>query len=82
MEAELKRLETAGPARERAMSVIEQPESEDIKVHIRGSVHTLGEPVPRGFLQVATRARAAGLLQQRERPARAGRLADGARPTR
>ena len=27
---------------------------EDTRVHIRGSVHNLGEPAPRGFLQVAT----------------------------
>ena len=36
------------------MSVVEEPKIEDAQVHIRGSVHNLGELAPRGFLQVAT----------------------------
>jgi hypothetical protein len=54
LEAQLKRLKANGPKRELAMSVVEEPEIRDTRVHIRGSVHSLGEPAPRGFLQVAT----------------------------
>ena len=36
------------------MSVREETGTGDIPVHFRGSVHTLGDKVPRGFLQVAT----------------------------
>jgi hypothetical protein len=35
------------------MSVIEEKVIEDAKVHVRGSVHNLGELAPRGFLRVA-----------------------------
>ncbi|HXG10340.1 MAG TPA: DUF1553 domain-containing protein [Gemmataceae bacterium] len=54
LEAELKRLQANGPTRPMVMTVFEEKEIEDTHVHIRGSVHTLGEKVPRGFLQVAT----------------------------
>jgi hypothetical protein len=53
LEAELKKLQQDAPRREMVMSVVEEPTIEDTRVHIRGSVHTLGEPAPRGFLQVA-----------------------------
>jgi cytochrome c553 len=53
LEAELKRLQESGPKRDRAMTVREEKDIRDTRVHIRGSVHTLGEPVARGFLQVA-----------------------------
>jgi hypothetical protein len=52
LEAELKRLEASGPKREMAMTVREEKEAADLRVHHRGSVHNLGERVPRGFLQV------------------------------
>jgi hypothetical protein len=55
LEDELKRLEATGPKRQLAMSVVEEKSIEDTRVHVRGSVHNLGEPAPRGFLQVATR---------------------------
>src|SRR5262249_29595678 len=55
----LKRLEATGPRREMTISVLEEREIEDAHVHIRGSVHNLGEQTPRGFLQVATRRQAA-----------------------
>ncbi len=61
MEAEIKRLTRTGPVRPRVMSVLESPEPGDTFVHIRGSVHTLGEKVPRGFLQVATRGAATAI---------------------
>ena len=54
LEAELKKLNDEGPARPMVMSVQEDIGTGDIPVHFRGSVHTLGEKVPRGFLQVAT----------------------------
>ncbi len=54
LEAELKRLKASGPSRPTAMTVLESPKPGDIRVHIRGSVHTLGDRVPRGFLRVAT----------------------------
>jgi hypothetical protein len=54
MESQLKRLKAALPKRDLAMSVLEEPKIEETRVHVRGSVHNLGEPAPRGFLQVAT----------------------------
>jgi hypothetical protein len=54
LEAELKRLRETGRERESAMSVVEETEITDTRVHIRGSAHALGETVPRGFLRVAT----------------------------
>lgn len=56
--SELKLLETAHqqlearrPQRPRAMSVVEQTAAIDLPIHRRGSVHSLGEVVPRGFLE-------------------------------
>jgi hypothetical protein len=54
LEAELKQLTAAGPARPLAMSVREEEDTGDTRVHIRGSIRNLGEPVPRGFLTVAS----------------------------
>src|SRR5206468_10172999 len=54
LESELKKLQKDAPKREMVMSVVEEATIEDACVHIRGSVHTLGEVAPRGFLQVAT----------------------------
>ncbi|MGL6073052.1 MAG: DUF1553 domain-containing protein [Fimbriiglobus sp.] len=54
IEAELKRLREIAAKRPRVMTVIEESQATDLKVHIRGSVHTLGELAPRGFLQVAS----------------------------
>jgi hypothetical protein len=55
LEAQLKTLIVSGPHREVTMTVEEEKTIEDVRVHIRGSVHTLGDKVPRGFLQVAVR---------------------------
>ncbi len=52
LEAELKRLQETGPKRQLAMAVKEEPKPSDVRVHHRGSVHNLGESVPRGYLQV------------------------------
>ncbi|RUL88220.1 DUF1553 domain-containing protein [Tautonia sociabilis] len=54
LEEELKRLRESGPKRDLAISVVEEETIEDARIHIRGSVHLLGEEVPRGFLRVAT----------------------------
>jgi hypothetical protein len=54
LQEELKRLQDAGPKRALAMSVVEEKQIEDARIHVRGSVHNLGESVPRGFLRVAT----------------------------
>ena len=50
---QLEHLRKNSPRRPHYMSVKEIPQIDDIRVHIRGSVHNLGETVPRGFLQVA-----------------------------
>ena len=52
--AELKRLKARGPERETTLAVEELAAIVETRVNIRGSVHNLGEPVPRGFLRVAT----------------------------
>jgi Protein of unknown function (DUF1553) len=54
LEAQLKKINETGPRREMALSIVEEATIEDTRVHIRGSVHNLGEMAPRGFLQVAT----------------------------
>jgi hypothetical protein len=54
MEAELKKLRASGPKRELVMTVEEEKEIGETKVHVRGNVHNLGEEAPRGFLRVAT----------------------------
>ncbi len=53
-EAELKALLASGPKRDLVMSVAEEKQIEDARIHIRGSVQNQGARVPRGFLQVAT----------------------------
>ncbi len=54
LEAELKKLTDAGSKRPLFLTVREEASAGDISVHVRGSVHNLGEKVPRGFLQVAS----------------------------
>jgi hypothetical protein len=53
LEDKLKKLQASGPKRELTMSVQEEKKIDDVRVHIRGIVHNLGELAPRGFLQVA-----------------------------
>ncbi|WP_010585676.1 DUF1549 domain-containing protein [Schlesneria paludicola] len=52
LQQELKELQAALPPRPRYMSVQEETSISDLRIHIRGTVHNLGETVPRGFLQV------------------------------
>jgi hypothetical protein len=54
LEAELKKLQADAPKRPMAMTPSEEPVIEDARVHNRGSVHSLGDVAPRGFLRVAT----------------------------
>jgi Protein of unknown function (DUF1553)/Protein of unknown function (DUF1549)/Planctomycete cytochrome C len=54
LEDKLKKMQASGPKRELTMSVQEEKKIDDVRVHIRGIVHNLGEVAPRGFLQVAT----------------------------
>ena len=54
LEDDLKSLEKTGPKRDTVITVVEEAKIENARVHIRGSVQTLGDVVPRGFLQVAT----------------------------
>jgi hypothetical protein len=54
VEDELKNLQTTGPKRPKALSVVEEAKIEDARVHVRGLVGNQGDLVPRGFLQVAT----------------------------
>ncbi len=54
MEQELKQLKEQGPQRPMVMTLREEGKFKDVPIHIRGSVHTLGEMAPRGYLQVAT----------------------------
>jgi hypothetical protein len=54
LEAELKHLRETGPQRPMVMTVVEEAKIENARVHVRGSVHTLGAVVPRGFLKVCS----------------------------
>ena len=49
----MKHLKEQAPRRALVMSVAEETKIEDARIHVRGSVHTLGAVVPRGFLSVA-----------------------------
>jgi hypothetical protein len=55
LEAQLKKLKDSGPDRDMSMSVLEESDISDTRIHVRGSVHTLGETAPRGFLRVASK---------------------------
>lgn len=52
LEARLKALKAAQPRRPMVMTVIETGTPQDLPLHRRGSVDSLGEPVPRGVLSV------------------------------
>ncbi len=53
-EARLKELKTAIERRPQVTVMVERAEIADCPIHVRGSVHTLGDVVPRGFLQVVS----------------------------
>lgn len=55
LEAQSKRLAENGPRRPMALAVKETGQPTDLPIHIRGSVHNLGTPAPRGFLSVVSR---------------------------
>ncbi len=54
LEAKLRKLRATAPRGPKAMAPAEEKTIEDAPIHVRGSVHSLGPVVPRGFLQVAT----------------------------
>ncbi len=54
LEKELASVKKQGPKRPMGLSVEEEREIEDARIHVRGGVHNLGESVPRGFLQAAS----------------------------
>lgn len=51
-----------------AMSVAEAKQLEDTNIRIRGNVHSKGDKVPRGFLQVASYGRADTACGEGKRP--------------
>jgi hypothetical protein len=51
---ELAKLRARLPKRPMALTVSERKDITDSPVHVRGSVHSLGEVVPRGFLQAVS----------------------------
>lgn len=53
-ETRLKELKTAIERRPQVTVMVERAEIADCPIHVRGSVHTLGDVVPRGFLQVVS----------------------------
>jgi cytochrome c553 len=53
LEKQIKEIQKTAPTRPEAMSVADDEQPEDARIHIRGSIRNLGVPVPRGFLQVA-----------------------------
>jgi cytochrome c553 len=55
LEKQIKEIKKTAPSRPEAMSVAEDEQPEDARIHIRGSIRNLGAPVPRGFLQVAVK---------------------------
>jgi cytochrome c553 len=61
LEAELKKLQAAGPHRPMVMAPVEEKVIEDCRVHVRGLVGNQGAVVPRGFLQVATAGKTAAI---------------------
>ena len=54
LEKQLKELNDRAPYRPMAMSLEEAKQLEDTNIRIRGNVHSKGDKVPRGFLQVAS----------------------------
>jgi mono/diheme cytochrome c family protein len=54
VDARLKQARDELARRPRVMTVVERSEIADCAIHVRGSVHTQGEVVPRGFLQVVS----------------------------
>ena len=53
MKTQMKQFESMLQNQPKAMGLENASKPQDIPIHIRGNVHTLGEMVPRGFLQLA-----------------------------
>ena len=54
LEKQLKELSERAPYRPMAMTIAEAKQIEETNIRIRGNVHSKGDKVPRGFLQVAS----------------------------
>jgi hypothetical protein len=54
LERNLKELSATLPPRPMMMTVQEDKTIADTRIHVRGNVHSLGAPAPRGFLKIAT----------------------------
>jgi hypothetical protein len=54
LEKQLAKLKKDSPQRPKVMTVVERKEISDSPIHLRGSVHTLGDVAPRGFLTVTS----------------------------
>ncbi len=54
LEQELKTLQAQAPPQPMVMAVADAPEITDCRICLRGNIQTLGEVVPRGFLQVVS----------------------------
>lgn len=54
LEKDLAKLQKSSPKRPTVLTVDEEFQPENSRIHVRGSVATLGDEVPRGFLQVAS----------------------------
>jgi hypothetical protein len=61
LEKDLIKLQARDQQRPHVITVVERPKIEDAPIHLRGSVHTLGDVAPRGFLQVVAPAPAEAL---------------------
>lgn len=61
LEDEIKTLTETTPKRPMYMSIQEEKDITDSPIHIRGTVHNLGEVAPRGFLQVASQGTTSAL---------------------
>jgi len=65
LEKDLSKARKEAPQRPTSMTVLEREKIEDAPVHLRGSVHALGDVVPRGFLQVVSPSPSAPLPNDR-----------------
>lgn len=50
LQSQVQQLQRELASRPKAIGLVERPEASDLAIHVRGSVHRLGEIVPRGFL--------------------------------
>ena len=61
LEKKIKEIKKGAPVRPEAMTVAEDEQPEDARIHIRGNIRNLGALVPRGFIQAAVKGKAPGI---------------------